>query len=225
MTEMRDEDVMSDEAEPSAQPPLKIILASRSPRRRELLEKAGVVFDVRTPREKVDESLEPDERAVPAEACKRLAEKKAGAVVQELLAENAPGMYAVIGADTMVVLGTEIFGKPRSLDDAKRMLRLLSGKTHQVITATCLWLISSDGADNVSVAYRTICDASQVTFRDMTEDEIAEYLACGESFDKAGAYAVQGEGGKFVLRVDGDMDTVIGLPVAHLLEVFPDLLR
>lgn len=204
---------------------VNVILASASPRRRELLERAGVRFEVRTPREKVDETLSPDELATPVETCKRIAEKKAGAVVQELLAENPAGMFAVIGADTMVVLGAEIFGKPRNLDDAKRMLRALSGKTHQVITATCLWLISSDGADNVSVAYRTICDKANVTFKNLTEEEIAAYLACGESFDKAGAYAIQGEGAKLAERVEGDMDTVIGLPVGHLLEVFPDLIQ
>lgn len=204
---------------------VNVILASASPRRRELLEKAGVRFQVRTPHEKVDETLTSDELATPVEACKHIAEKKAGAVVQELLAENPAGMFAVIGADTMVVLGAEIFGKPRNLDDAKRMLRALSGKTHQVITATCLWLVSSDGADNVSVAYRTICDTANVTFKDLTEEEIAAYLACGESFDKAGAYAIQGKGAKLAERVEGDMDAVIGLPVGHLLEVFPDLIQ
>lgn len=222
---MTDSAMRSPEGETGQQPELRVVLASSSPRRRDLLERAGVVFEVRVPCERVDETLSPDDLTAPAEACKRIAEKKAGAVVQELLAENAAGMTAVIGADTMVVLGAEVFGKPRSLEDGKRMLRALAGRTHQVITATCLWLVSSDGADNVSVAYRTICDTAQVAFRDLSEDEIAAYLAKGESFDKAGAYAIQGEGGKLVERVEGDMDTVVGLPVSHLLEVFPDLVR
>lgn len=222
---MTDSAMRSPEGETGQQPELRVVLASSSPRRRDLLERAGVVFEVRVPRERVDETLSPDDLTAPAEACKRIAEKKAGAVVQELLAENAAGMTAVIGADTMVVLGAEVFGKPRSLEDGKRMLRALAGRTHQVITATCLWLVSSDGADNVSVAYRTICDTAQVAFHDLSEDEIAAYLAKGESFDKAGAYAIQGEGGKLVERVEGDMDTVVGLPVSHLLEVFPDLVR
>lgn len=222
---MTDSAMRSPEGETGQQPELRVVLASSSPRRRDLLERAGVVFEVRVPRERVDETLSPDDLTAPAEACKRIAEKKAGAVVQELLAENVAGMTAVIGADTMVVLGAEVFGKPRSLEDGKRMLRALAGRTHQVITATCLWLVSSDGADNVSVAYRTICDTAQVAFRDLSEGEIAAYLAKGESFDKAGAYAIQGEGGKLVERVEGDMDTVVGLPVSHLLEVFPDLVR
>lgn len=222
---MTDSAMRSPEGETGQQPELRVVLASSSPRRRDLLERAGVVFEVRVPRERVGETLSPDDLTAPAEACKRIAEKKAGAVVQELLAENVAGMTAVIGADTMVVLGAEVFGKPRSLEDGKRMLRALAGRTHQVITATCLWLVSSDGADNVSVAYRTICDTAQVAFRDLSEDEIAAYLAKGESFDKAGAYAIQGEGGKLVERVEGDMDTVVGLPVSHLLEVFPDLVR
>ena len=104
-------------------PALDIVLASASPRRKQLLEDAGVRFVVHA--SEVDETLEPDLLADPPEACKKLAERKAGAVVQEVLSENYLGMAAVLGADTMVVLDGEIFGKPASLSDAKRMLRRL----------------------------------------------------------------------------------------------------
>ena len=106
-------------------PALDIVLASASPRRKQLLEDAGVRFVVHA--SEVDETLEPDLLADPPEACKKLAERKAGAVVQEVLAEDYTGMAAVIGADTMVVCEGEIFGKPVSLSDAKRMLRRLYG--------------------------------------------------------------------------------------------------
>ncbi len=113
---------VAEEAAPQA-PAFEVILASNSPRRRELLNAAGVKFTVRTPVTPVDESLEPDLAANPEEAAKKLAERKAGAVIQEVLAENYTGMLIVIGADTMVVLDGKIFGKPRSASDGKHMLR------------------------------------------------------------------------------------------------------
>lgn len=200
-----------------------VVLASGSPRRRELLEKAGVRFTVRTPQTPVDETLEPDQLAEPAEACKKLAERKAGAVIQEVLAEDYQGMLIVIGADTMVVKDGEIFGKPRSLSDGTRMLRRLSGSTHEVITAVSVWMVAAPEVENISLGFRTFHDVSRVTFRDLTDEEIADYLRLGESFDKAGAYAIQGEGAKLVERYDGALDTIIGLPVERMLREFPDL--
>lgn len=202
---------------------LKVILASSSPRRRDLMREAGVEFQVRTPRATVDEALAPDDFAMPEEAAKKLAERKAGAVVQELLAEKAIGTFAVIGADTMVVRGNVVFGKPRNLDDAKRMLRQLSGGAHQVITAVSVWLLAVPDEENVSLAYRTFADTSTVVFRELTDDEIADYLKQGESFDKAGAYAIQGKGRALVERYEGAFDTIVGLPVERLLKEFPDL--
>ena len=196
-------------------PALDIVLASASPRRKQLLEDAGVRFVVHA--SEVDETLEPDLLADPPEACKKLAERKAGAVVQEVLAEDYTGMAAVIGADTMVVCEGEIFGKPVSLSDAKRMLRCLSGRTHEVLTAVSVWMVAAPEPENISLV-----DRSAVTFRELTDEEIVDYLRKGESFDKAGAYAVQGAGADLVARVDGAMDTVIGLPVGRLLEEFPD---
>ncbi len=140
-----------------------IILASGSPRRKQLLEDAGIAFSVRV--SEVDETLEPDLLADPPEAAKKLAERKAGAVVQEVLSENYLGMAAVLGADTMVVLDGEIFGKPVSLSDAKRMLRRLSGRTHEVITAVSLWMVAAPAIEDISVGFRTFVDRSAVTFR------------------------------------------------------------
>ncbi len=211
----------SNNTENGVAPSLDVILASGSPRRRALLEDAGVKFTVRV--SEVDEGLDADALADPSEAAKKLAERKAGAVVQEVLAEDYRGTAVIVGADTMVVLDGEIFGKPRSLSDAKHMLRRLSGRTHEVLTAVSVWLVSAPESEKVSLGFRTFVDAAQVTFRSLDDDEIAEYLKKGESFDKAGAYAVQGAGADLVSAVEGDLNTVIGLPVKRLLEEFPDL--
>ena len=216
---------MANEAQGASERPFTVVLASGSPRRRELLEQAGVAFTVRTPVTPVDETLEPDLAANPEEAAKKLAERKAGAVVQEVLAEDFTGMLIVIGADTMVVLDGKIFGKPRSLSDAKHILRELSGRTHEVITAVSVWMISAPAAEDISLGFRTFADVSRVTFRDLTDEEIADYLKKGESFDKAGAYAIQGEGAVLVDHYDGALDTIIGLPADRLIKEFPDLLQ
>lgn len=211
-------------SQPLQQPErIDVILASGSPRRKELLEQAGVRFTVHV--SEVDEGLDADQLADPPEAAKKLAERKAGAVVQEVLGNpDYRGAAVVIGADTMVVLDGAIFGKPKSLSDAKGMLRKLSGNTHEVHTSVSVWMIMALDPEKVSVGFRTFCETSSVTFKDLDDEAISDYLKCGESFDKAGAYAVQGEGAKLVERVDGDIDTVIGLPVTKLLEEFPDLL-
>ena len=203
-------------------PPLKVILASKSPRRRDLLKEAGIKFTVRTPIEPVDETLDADDLMMPVEAVKKLAERKAGALIQELIAENPQGLFMVLGADTMVVKGGDIFGKPRNLDDAKRMLGELSGVSHDVITAVSVWMLAADG-ENVSLAYRTFADKSVVTFMELTEEGIIDYLRKGESFDKAGAYAIQGEGRALVESYDGSLDTIVGFPVKRLIQEFPDI--
>lgn len=139
--------------------PINIILASNSPRRKQLLQDAGVQFRVFTPTEPVDETLDADLLAQPEEAVKKLAERKAGAAVQEVLAQNPVGLGFVIGADTMVVLDGEIFGKPYSADHAREMLRKLSGKTHQVITGVSVWMMllneteENGGDGNVSIGF------------------------------------------------------------------------
>ncbi len=206
-----------------AAPQFQVVLASGSPRRAQLLQDAGVRFSVRTPASPVDETLDPDQLMDPVEAAKKLAEQKAGAVVQEILGEQAVGNFIVIGADTMVVKDGEIFGKPRGFDDGTRMLKALSGTTHEVVTAVSLWMLVAPNQEDVSLAYRTLADMSRVTFKPLTDEQIADYLRKGESFDKAGAYAIQGEGAALVDHYDGAYDTIVGLPVERLLREFPDL--
>ena len=199
------------------------ILASGSPRRRELLEKAGVkflVFQV-----KGDETLTEEESADAAKAAETLAERKAGAAVQAVLAQPHLGQITVIGADTMVVLDGKIYGKPRSAEAAQATLRALSGKTHQVITGVSVWRVLYGGPDDVQMGRRNFHVTSDVTFKDLTDEEIAAYVRTGESRDKAGAYGIQGEGAKLVAKYEGDYDNIVGLPVTQLLELFPDLLE
>lgn len=203
----------------------KIILASQSPRRKEILEEAGIDFEVRKPSTPVDESLDADMLVMPEEFAKKLAEKKAGAVIQDLLAAPPVGLFAVIGADTIVTKNGEIFGKPRNLDDAKRMLRELSDSTHEVITALSVWMLAAPNNEDISLAYRTFFDKSKVTFKPLTDEEIADYLRKGESFDKAGAYAIQGEGASLVDHYEGNLDTIIGFPLERLQQEFPDLIE
>ena len=201
---------------------MQIILASGSPRRHELLKRAEVPFTVLV--SEVDESLEPDLLARPEEAAKKLAERKAGAAVQQVLGvPDYVGAAAVIGADTMVVCNGRIFGKPVDEDDARRMLRQLSGRTHEVITAVSVWLISARSVEDVSLGFRTLTETSRVTFRELSDEDIEYYVATGEPMDKAGAYGIQGEAGKFVARVDGDFDNIVGLPVDRLLEEFEEI--
>lgn len=205
------------------QPEFDIILASASPRRRDLLQQAGVSFRVRTPENPVDETLEPDDLRDPHQAAKKLAERKAGAVVQEVLSENYMGYAAILGSDTMVVCDGKIFGKPASLSDAKHMLRQLSGRTHEVVTAVSVWLVAAPTVEDISLGFRTFADATYVEFHDLDDDAIDAYLREGESFDKAGAYAIQGKGERLVKSISGSMSTVIGLPVERLLDELPDI--
>ena len=204
----------------------EVILASASPRRRELLEQAGVAFRVHAV--DADETLEPDDLAQPTEAVKKLAERKAHAAVEQLLEAGYIGNMIVIGSDTMVALGSEVFGKPADRAQAERMLRTLSARTHQVHTGVSVWLVAApapETGEDISLAFRSFTDTSDVTFREIADDELAAYLATDEPYDKAGAYAIQGTAGAFVARVDGATDTVIGLPVGRLLREFPDIPR
>lgn len=211
--------------------PVNVILASKSPRRKQLLEEAGVKFAVFTGSSEVDESLEPDLRAQPAEAVKKLAERKAGAVVQEILAQNPVGLGIIIGADTTVVLDGEMYGKPYSADHAREMLAHLSGRTHEVITGVSVWMIllneteEKGGDGKVSLAFRSFTESSYVTFKELSEKDINAYVATGETIDKAGAYGIQGKGGALVEKYEGDYNNIVGLPVDALLKNFPDILK
>jgi septum formation protein len=185
-----------------------LVLASRSPRRAELLRLVGARFDV-LPAD-VDERPLPDERA---EAhVLRLAEAKARAAIAALPSpppEAPEPETLVLGADTIVTLDREILGKPADRDEAIRMLRALSGRVHEVWTG--LFLVDPAHARGVGEAVRSI-----VKFARLTEEEIERYVATSEPLDKAGAYAVQGYGAVFVEAIEGSYSNVVGLPLGHL---------
>ena len=188
---------------------MRLILASRSPRRRELLRQAGFDFDVRP--STVEETAAPGE--TPEEFARRAAREKALEV-----AASVPPESLVLGADTVVVADGEILGKPANASDAARMLRLLSGVTHRVITGVCI-VRAPDCVE--ALAHET----TFVTFRSLDNDELQDYLAGGEPFDKAGAYAIQGLASKFVTRVEGCYFNVVGLPVALVYDLLEPLLK
>ncbi len=180
--------------------PPRVILASASPRRRELLALVGIAHDVRPAA--IDESLRPGE--TPMGHAERLARAKAHAV-----AEREPDAV-VIAADTIVVVDGDILGKPRGVEEAAEMLRRLSARTHTVYTATAV----ARGARTES-AVETVT----VTFRALTGEEIDQYVATGEPLDKAGAYGIQGYGATIVERVEGDYFSVMGLGLRRLVEL------
>jgi septum formation protein len=177
---------------------MKLILASASPRRAEILHDAGFSFHVMT--SAVDETPTPGE--LPADLVQRLADAKA-----ELVAARAVGPAIVIAADTVVTLDGRIFGKPRSSDDARRMLEALSGRTHSVITGVTL--IRLPDAER-----RRLVETTLVHFAQLADDQITQYLASDEPHDKAGAYAIQGLAGRFIPRIEGCYFNVVGLPLA-----------
>ncbi len=197
-----------------------IVLASASPRRRELLAQSGVKFRVHAV--DADETLSPDLAAEPVEAVKKLAERKAKAAVEQLVTPDYAGDLIVLGSDTMVVFRGQIFGKPTDAADAARMLRALSGHGHDVHTAVSLWAVHAPAGQDVGLFYRTFVDTTYVYFRDLSDEEIAAYIASGDPFDKAGAYGIQSGGGAFVDHIEGSLDTVIGFPVERLQREFPD---
>ena len=201
---------------------LDIVLASASPRRRQLLEEAGVSFRVHAV--DADETLDDGLLEDPVEAVKKLAERKAHAAVEELVTPDYRGMLAVLGSDTMVVFRGKIFGKPHDAADAERMLRTLSGHGHDVHTAVSLWMVHAGEGQDIGIAYRTFVDTTYVYFKELSDAQIADYIASGNPFDKAGAYGIQSIGDSFVDHIEGSLDTVIGFPVERLLREFPELL-
>ncbi|MFM7258860.1 MAG: Maf family protein [Acidimicrobiaceae bacterium] len=178
----------------------QIVLASRSPRRKEILEKLGLVFEIDPP--EIDET--PRHRENPLSYVQRIAAAKADKV-----ALRHDQRCVVIAADTTVALDGEIFGQPRDLDEARRMIQKLSKKSHSVHTAVS---VRYDGRSANGF------DTASVTMRDVTPELLDWYLGTGESMGKAGAYAVQGQGAALVAEVRGELDTVIGLPVWLLTE-------
>jgi septum formation protein len=190
---------------------MRLILASASPRRAELLRAAGIAFDVVAA--DVDESVHAGE---PAEAyARRVAEAKARAVCR-----RAGGV--VLAADTVVVVDAHILGKPADEHDARRMLRLLAGRAHQVLTGVCVCEAGprpSDGLAAGSPRVALAVDRTLVEFAPLTGAEIDWYVASGEPMDKAGAYAIQGLASRFVSRIEGSYSNVVGLPVARVYEM------
>jgi septum formation protein len=182
---------------------MRLVLASASPRRAEILRNAGFSFEV-SPAD-VDETPRPHE---PAEVyVRRLAEEKARVAVKRFAHAATP--VIVIAADTTVVAGGQMLGKPENREDARRMLRLLSGQTHEVLTGVSV-IRSSDGhvASHVEI--------TRVSFAELSESEIEEYIASGEPLDKAGGYGIQGIAGKYVTRIEGCYFNVMGLPLSRL---------
>jgi septum formation protein len=180
-----------------------LILASQSPRRAELLRNAGFYFEVRPA--DVDERVRAGE--APIEYVKRLAREKALAV----LATSAAGTV-VLGADTTVVVDGECLGKPVDSEDARRMLTRLSGRSHEVMTGVCVAWWHKDRTASSEVE----AEITKVEFAEMSEDEIAAYIALGEPMDKAGAYAIQGMASRWIPRIRGCYFNVVGLPVARV---------
>jgi len=180
------------------------VLASASPRRRELLTLIGIAHEVRPAN--IDETMRP--REAPRRYAERLAREKASAV-----AARDPDLIT-IGADTVVVINRKVLGKPADADDAARMLRMLSGREHTVITAVAV----SRGRK-----LRSAIEEVRVKFRALRDDEIDAYIAMGEPMDKAGAYGIQGYGATIVERIEGDYFAVMGLPLVRLVGLMRDV--
>ena len=172
-----------------------LVLASASPRRQELLRNAGITFEVQPA--DIPEDPRPGEGA--RECAERLAREKALAIARQRPHD------VVLGADTVVVVDGQLLGKPSDAADAARMLRLLSGRNHQVITGICLVV---NGQPSVA------SETTVVTMSEITGEDIAAYVATGEPMDKAGAYAIQGIASRWIPRIEGDYSNVVGLPVA-----------
>ena len=182
---------------------MKLILASSSPRRAEILRNAGFAFEARASR--VDESLLAHESS--EDYVRRLALAKARAVAKDELTFDETKF--VLGADTVVVVEGQLLGKPSGADDARRMLRMLNGKTHEVLTGISI-LSVPEGPEAHHVAI------TRVTFLPLPDETIESYIASGEPFDKAGAYGIQGVGGRFVRKIEGCYFNVMGLPLSQV---------
>lgn len=199
-----------------------LVLASASPRRQELLRNAGISFAVQVA--DVDETPLPGEGA--RECAERLAREKA------LTVWRSRSQDAVLGADTIVVVDETILGKPVDAEDAARMLRMLSGREHRVITGVCLIKpapstqvpsrTSSARDENRNENLHLGSETTLVTMSEISEKEILDYVATGEPMDKAGAYAIQGIASRWIPRIEGDYSNVVGLPVALVYRMLRD---
>ena len=184
---------------------MDIILASKSPRRREILENTKVRFSVKE--SQIDEIIKVNES--PKETVMRLAYEKA----LDVASSNKDSL--VIGADTIVVINEQILGKPKNEEEAYNMIKLLSGKTHYVITGFALI--------NLSLNKKVVdCEVSQVTFKELSKECIKDYINTKESLDKAGAYGIQGYGGLLVKNIQGDYFNIVGLPISKISDCLKD---
>jgi septum formation protein len=179
---------------------MTIVLASASPRRKELLDAAGIPCEVRP--------VDVDESLLPGEDVRSYVQRIAGLKAAE--AARRWGSEVVIAADTAVRVGSNVLGKPKNVDDAGRMVRLLAGRAHEVLTGVEIRWPRGSAA---------LVESTTVLFRQVSEDEVKAYVESGEPMDKAGAYAIQGLGSRFVTRIEGSYTNVVGLPVAAVDEV------
>lgn len=182
----------------------KLILASQSPRRRQLLAEAGFSFQVSS----IEVSENIGININPEVAATTIARRKAKAWTSAHKHLKSQRIL-VLSADTIVAFGDRLLGKPKNFSEAKEFLRLLSGKTHSVITGFCIFAMDSGTVYEQAVV-------TDVTFRPLADEEISDYVASGEPMDKAGAYAIQGEGGKFVQNYQGSWSNVVGLPMEQV---------
>jgi septum formation protein len=195
---------------------MRLVLASASPRRAELLRAAGFTFDVVAA--DVDERVREGEP--PRDYVRRLAGEKSAAVLaaitisSQALASHEASDLVVLGADTAVVVDGAILGKPRNDEEAAGMLRRLSGRRHDVLTGICLRSQSAE---------RGLVETTSVYMMDLRDDDIAWYLRSGEGRDKAGAYGIQGLASRFIPRIDGSYANVVGLPVAEIAVILTEL--
>ena len=190
-----------------------IVLASASPRRQELLRNAGIAFVVQAA--DIDETPLAGESA--RDCAKRLAREKALAVWR------MRSQDVVLGADTVVVVDGMILGKPGGAEDAARMLRMLSGRVHEVITGICVVKGVGSGQWAVASQSETTSETTLVTMNELSDAEIRDYVATGEPMDKAGAYAIQGMASRWIPRIEGDYSNVVGLPVALVWRMLTNL--
>ncbi|RIV26663.1 septum formation protein Maf [Alicyclobacillaceae bacterium I2511] len=188
---------------------LSVILASASPRRRQLLEQLGIAFSIHPTSlcEQVAIQLPPLDHVA------FLAKQKALAALTEIRIKDDKRAYWVLAADTLVVLDGQLLGKPNTPAEAEEMLMRLQGRSHEVVTGVCL-MTSPEGRQEV------VSDRTEVTFRTLSSDTIARYVATGEPMDKAGAYGIQGLGATLVESIHGDFYTVMGLPVRLVADLF-----
>lgn len=188
---------------------MRIILASGSPRRKELLGKLINKFDIII--SDFDENIIKKQEKNPEELVKKLSLGKANDILSNL---NKNDDFIIIAADTIVCINNEILGKPLDKNDAKKMLEKLSNNTHYVLTGMTV-IINKDRITN----HDTVCSKSTIYFNKLTENEIIEYINTGEPLDKAGSYAIQGIGNKFIKKYDGNFDSIVGLDTNQLKDI------